>query len=77
LLAIIERQAEAAALAQGQDIERLNAGAVEILRSKGTIVNQTDTSGFRKQLGPFYARRKGIYGDKAWSLLEAQVGKLL
>jgi tripartite ATP-independent transporter DctP family solute receptor len=77
LQAIIERHAEAAALAQRQDIERLNAGAVEILRSKGMIVNETDTSGFRKQLGPFYARWKGIYGDKAWTLLEARVGKLL
>jgi len=37
--AISERQAEAAALAQRQDIKRLNAGAVEILRSKGMIVN--------------------------------------
>jgi hypothetical protein len=39
LQAIIERQAEAAALAQRQDIERPNAGAVEILRCKGMIVN--------------------------------------
>jgi hypothetical protein len=35
-----------------------------------------DTSGFRKHLGAFYARWKGIYGDKAWALLEARVGKL-
>jgi tripartite ATP-independent transporter DctP family solute receptor len=77
LQAIIERHAEVAARAQRQDIERLNAGAVELLRGKGMIVNETDTSGFRKQLGAFYARWKGIYGDKAWSLLEARVGKLV
>lgn len=77
LQAIVERHAEAAALAQRQDIERLNAGAIEFLRGKGMIVNETDTSGFRRQLGAFYARWKAIYGDKAWSLLEARVGKLV
>jgi tripartite ATP-independent transporter DctP family solute receptor len=77
LQAIVERHAQAAALAQRQDIERLNAGAVELLRSKGMIVNETDTSGFRTQLGAFYARWKNIYGDRAWNLLEARVGKLV
>jgi hypothetical protein len=57
--------------------EWLNAGAVELLRSKGMIVNETDTREFRKQLGAFYARWKAIYGDKAWSLFEARVGKLV
>jgi TRAP-type transport system periplasmic protein len=74
---IISRHAEAAALAQRQDVDRLDAGAVELLRGKGMIVNQADTSGFRKHLGAFYARWKGIYGDKAWALLEARVGKLV
>jgi len=41
------------------------------------IVNETDTSGFRRHLGAFYARWKGIYGDKAWALLEARTGKLV
>jgi tripartite ATP-independent transporter DctP family solute receptor len=76
LQAVIERHAGAAALAQRRDVDRIDAGAVEWLRGKGMIVNEADTSGFRKQLGAFYARWKGIYGDKAWALLEAQVGKL-
>ena len=75
--AVIGRHAEAAARAQRQDVDRLDAGAVELLRGKGMIVNTADTSGFRKQLGAFYARWKGIYGDKAWALLEARVGKLV
>jgi tripartite ATP-independent transporter DctP family solute receptor len=77
LQAIIDRHAGAAALAQRQDIERLNAGAIDALRKKGMIVNEADTSGFRKPLAAFYARWKAIYGDKAWALLEARVGKLV
>ncbi len=75
--AVIERHAAAAALAQRRDVERLDASAVELLRNKGMIVNTADTSGFRKHLGAFYARWKGVYGDKAWALLEARVGKLV
>lgn len=77
LQVIIERHVDAAALAQRRDVEQINATAVEFLRSKGMIVNQADTSGFRRQLGAFYARWKGIYGDQAWGLLEARVGKLV
>jgi TRAP-type transport system periplasmic protein len=74
--AAVNRHAESAALAQRQDVARLDAGAVELLRGRGMIVNSADTSGFRKHLGAFYARWKGIYGDRAWALLEARVGKL-
>jgi tripartite ATP-independent transporter DctP family solute receptor len=74
--AAVNRHAESAALAQRQDVARLDAGAVELLRSRGMIVNTADTSGFRNHLGAFYARWKGIYGDRAWALLEARVGKL-
>jgi tripartite ATP-independent transporter DctP family solute receptor len=75
--AAVNRHAESAALAQRQDVARLDAGAVELLRGKGMIVNQADTSGFRRHLGAFYARWKAIYGDKAWALLESRVGKLV
>ena len=74
--AIVNKHAEAAALGQRKDIEKLNAAALGVLRSKGMIVNEADTSGFRKPLAPFYARWKEIYGARAWSLLEARVGKL-
>jgi TRAP-type transport system periplasmic protein len=77
LQAIVEKHAETAALAQRQDIDRLNAGALDTLRAKGMIVNETDTSGFRKPLAAFYARWKEKYGAKAWGLLETQVGKLV
>jgi tripartite ATP-independent transporter DctP family solute receptor len=75
--AIINKHADAAALAQRKDIEKLNADALGVLRSKGMVVNETDTSGFRKPLGAFYARWKEIYGPKAWALLEVRTGKLV
>jgi TRAP-type transport system periplasmic protein len=75
--AIIEKHAETAALAQRQDVDKLNNGALDTLRAKGMIVTETDTSGFKKPLGAFYARWKENYGAKAWALLEGRVGKLL
>ena len=77
LQAIVEKHAETAALAQRQDIDKLNAGALGTLQTKGMIVSETDTSGFKKPLVSFYARWKENYGAKAWGLLEARVGKLL
>jgi len=74
---VITRHADAAALAQREDVAKIDAGALEALKGKGMIVTQTDTSGFRRQLGAFYARWKGVYGDKAWALLEQRVGKLV
>ena len=75
--AIVTKHADAAALAQRKDIEKLNADALGVLRGKGMIVNEADTSGFRKPLGAFYARWKEIYGARAWALLEARTGKLV
>jgi TRAP-type transport system periplasmic protein len=75
--AIVNRHAQSAALAQRKDIDKLNADALDVLRSKGMIVNEADTSGFRRPLAAFYARWKEIYGAKAWALLEARVGKLV
>ncbi len=74
--AVVDKHAEAAAREQRKDIARIDAGAVELLKAKGMVVNEADTSGFRKPLAAFYARWKGIYGERAWALLEARVGKL-
>src|SRR3954463_2593780 len=75
--AIITRHADAAALAQRQDVAKIDAGALEVLRDKGMKVVETDTSGFRRQLGAFYSRWKSVYGEKAWALLEKRVGRLV
>ena len=74
--AVVEKHADAAALAQRKDIDKLNADALGVLRSKGMVVNEADTSGFRKSLAAFYARWREIYGPKAWALLEARTGRL-
>jgi len=42
--AVITRHADAAALAQRQDVAKIDAGALEVLRAKGMTVNETDTS---------------------------------
>ena len=77
LQAIVEKHAETAALAQRRDIDLFNATALETLRARGMIVNETDTSGFKTPLAAFYARWRENYGAKAWGLLENHVGKLL
>lgn len=74
---IVMGHAETAAIEQRKDVAKIEAGALDLLKAKGMVVNETDTSGFRKHLGAFYARWKGVYGDKAWTLLEARVGKLV
>ena len=74
--AVLDRHAGTAAREQRKDVARIDAGAVELLKGKGMIVNEADTSGFRKPLAAFYERWKGIYGERAWTLLEARVGKL-
>ncbi len=74
---VVEKHAKTAALAQRQDVAAMNAGAVEVLRSKGMVVNECDTSGFKKPLAAFYARWKDVYGAKAWALLENRVGRLV
>ncbi|MBV9190494.1 MAG: TRAP transporter substrate-binding protein [Betaproteobacteria bacterium] len=74
---IIMGHAETAAIEQRKDVVKIEAGALELLKSKAMVVNETDTSGFRKHLGAFYARWKAVYGDKAWTLLEARTGKLV
>ena len=74
---IVMGHAESAAIEQRKDVAKIEAGALDLLKAKGMLVNETDTSGFRKHLGAFYARWKGVYGDKAWTLLEARTGKLV
>ena len=62
---------------RSQHDPRVRNGLCRFIRSKGMIVNEADTSGFRKPLGAFYARWKENYGTTAWALLEARVGKLV
>jgi TRAP-type C4-dicarboxylate transport system substrate-binding protein len=74
--AVIERQAENAALAQRDDIEGVNAAGAEALRRHGMAVNNADTDGIRARLGEFYARWRARFDPAAWRLLDEGAGGL-
>jgi tripartite ATP-independent transporter DctP family solute receptor len=76
LQAIVERHAEAAALAQRADIEAVNAAGTEALAAHGMVVNSADTGGIRARLGDFYARWRARFDPAAWRLLEDAAGGL-
>lgn len=61
---------------QRNDVLTLNQSLSEKLRGRGLALNVVDTKEMRGRLRPYYARWKGEFGDTAWGLLEAQVGKL-
>jgi tripartite ATP-independent transporter DctP family solute receptor len=74
--AVVERHAEAAALAQRDDIEAVNAAGAEALARHGMVVNTTDTDSIRSKLGEFYARWRGRFDPASWNLLEEAAGGL-
>jgi tripartite ATP-independent transporter DctP family solute receptor len=74
--AVVERNAEAYALVQRQDIEAVNARGAEALEQAGMIVNSADAASLRAALGDFYARWRQRFDPSAWKLLEAQVGPI-
>jgi tripartite ATP-independent transporter DctP family solute receptor len=65
-------------MAERDDLQKLNAGLVDKLKSKGLQVNAPDTGPFQAKLhdAGFYAQWKPKMGDKAWSMLEKYTGKL-
>jgi tripartite ATP-independent transporter DctP family solute receptor len=72
----IERNTVKFARLQRADTASLNGELRERLIQQGMIFNDADVASFRAKLGPFYADWKQAIGDRAWSLLEAHVGKL-
>ncbi len=54
----------------------LNASLAAKLRTQGLTFVDADTAGMKAKLGPLYVRQKANFGDKAWGLLEASVGRL-
>jgi len=65
-----------AALSNRRDMQASNDSLAATLTAAGMTVNQVDTPPFRAKLGPFYEKYRTAYGDEAWRLLEASVGKL-
>jgi tripartite ATP-independent transporter DctP family solute receptor len=73
---IVERNAAKFARLQRADNQALNDEFRTRLAQQGMIFNEAETGSFRARLGPYYARWKDTVGERAWSLLEAHVGKL-
>ena len=78
LRAIVTKHINAAALAERNDVRRLNNPLEVELKLKGLTFNTVDTAAFRgvlKKAG-FYKDWKARYGADAWTILEKYAGKL-
>jgi tripartite ATP-independent transporter DctP family solute receptor len=73
---VIQRNAVKYVKLQRADNVALNASLQDGLAKHGMIFNTADTSGFRAPLADFYRRWKEHLGTKAWTMLEAHVGRL-
>jgi tripartite ATP-independent transporter DctP family solute receptor len=75
---IVARNWNEAAIAQREDIRKLNESVQGDLEKKGMVFNKPDPMAFRavlKQAG-FYTEWREKYGSEAWSLLEKYAGGL-
>jgi TRAP-type transport system periplasmic protein len=75
---VVERNLDAAAKQERDDVRALNASLQGALTQKGMVFNTTDPEKFRAALrtAGFYAEWKEKYGAEAWAVLESQVGAL-
>jgi len=74
--ASIERNLARAVRLQREDQQKANAAARTSLAGHGQAFNEVDTAPFRAKLSGVYADWKKTLGAKAWSLLEAETGRL-
>ena len=74
---IVQRNVRTYVAMQRAYTDDLNRQLGDKLAARGMIFNTADVSTFRAKLGGgFYQRWKNEFGAAAWSLLEAEVGKL-
>ena len=78
LKAVVSRAFNEAGMKQRDDVRKLNETLQTELASKGMVFNKAPSDSFRAQLqkAGYYAEWKSKFGDEAWSLLEATVGKV-
>ena len=78
LKAIVGKHVNAAALAERDDVRRLNNSVEVELKVKGLAFNTVNADAFRATLkkAGFYKDWKAKYGADAWALLEKYAGKL-
>jgi tripartite ATP-independent transporter DctP family solute receptor len=79
LKAIVEKNLNQSALAEREDVAKLNATLRDDLTAKGMVFNEPQSAAFRDALrqAGFYAEWKKKYGDEAWAILEKAVGSAL
>ena len=73
---VIENNAAKHVRQQREEQGRLNAGLRDTFTARGIAFNEVDQAAFRARLPSVYATWKDKLGNKCWSLLEAEVGKL-
>ena len=75
--AMIDRNVRKHVRRQRAYTDEFNRQLETTLADRGVTFNTADTGTFRRKLGAgFYQRWKKQFGDTAWGLLEAEVGKL-
>ena len=76
---IVTRHANAAGLAQREDVKKLNDSLQVDLKAKGMVFNDTDADAFRAKLraAGFYADWHKKFGPEAWAFLEKYTGQLV
>jgi len=76
---IVERNLNAAAVTEREDVAKLNATLKDELTANGMAFNEPDPVPFRDKLSEanFYAEWKNTYGDEAWAILEKAIGTSL
>ena len=75
---IVEAEFNASAVAEREDLAKMNNTVAETLKGKGLQFVETDPVAFRgvlKKAG-FYEEWKGKFGTEAWGALEKAVGNL-
>ncbi len=75
---IVEAEFNASAIAEREDLAKMNQGVAETLKGKGLQFVDTDAQAFRGALkkAGFYDEWKGKFGADAWGTLEKAVGSL-
>jgi tripartite ATP-independent transporter DctP family solute receptor len=78
LQVIVSRVMDQAAIAQRDDVAKLNITAEADLKAKGMVFSTPDLAPFRAKLtsSGFYTEWKGKLGPEAWAVLEKYSGKL-
>ena len=76
--AIIEKNFNAMAVQQREDIAKANATVEKSLVDKGMQVSTVDTAAFRAKLqsAGFYKEWRGKFGEDAWKLIETVTGPI-